>query len=129
MHNPLDMVILDVLLDESFLVSDDSQPRSPVYLCTDSMILILLSLYCRVCVTATLADRSPPDLHLFRNYPSPQAIIGASDYWHPELSKKGNSSATSRATSPTSPSAAGTSRSNLHDFDGTIKYLHSIPWI
>jgi len=61
----------------------------------------------KVCVTATLADRSPPDLHLFRNYPSPQAIIGASDYWHPELSKKGNSSATSRATSPTSPSAAG----------------------
>ena len=30
----------------------------------------------KVIVTATLADRTPPDLHLFRNYPSPQQIVG-----------------------------------------------------
>ena len=30
----------------------------------------------KVIVTATMADRSPPDLHLFRNYPSPQEIVG-----------------------------------------------------
>jgi len=41
----------------------------------------------KVIVTATMADRSPPDLHLFRNYPSPQEIVGVSDYPHPELSR------------------------------------------
>lgn len=32
----------------------------------------------KVMVTATLADRTPVDLHLFRNYPSPSAILGIS---------------------------------------------------
>jgi calcium-independent phospholipase A2 len=27
-------------------------------------------------VTATLADRTPVDLHLFRNYPSPSYVLG-----------------------------------------------------
>ena len=30
----------------------------------------------KVVITATMADRTPPDLHLFRNYPSPQQIVG-----------------------------------------------------
>ena len=30
----------------------------------------------KVVVTATMADRTPPDLHLFRNYPSAQQIVG-----------------------------------------------------
>lgn len=30
----------------------------------------------RVMVTSTLADRLPPDLHLFRNYESPMSVIG-----------------------------------------------------
>ena len=30
----------------------------------------------KVVITATMADRAPPDLHLFRNYPSPQQIMG-----------------------------------------------------
>lgn len=41
----------------------------------------------RVFVTATMADRTPPDLHLFRTYPSPQAVIGVSDYSHPDFEK------------------------------------------
>ncbi len=32
-----------------------------------------------------MADRSPPDLHLFRNYPSPQDMLGINDFDHPEL--------------------------------------------
>ena len=30
----------------------------------------------RVMVTSTLADRLPPDLHLFRNYQSPMNVLG-----------------------------------------------------
>lgn len=30
----------------------------------------------RVMVTSTLADRLPPDLHLFRNYESPMSVLG-----------------------------------------------------
>lgn len=30
----------------------------------------------RVMVTSTLADRLPPDLHLFRNYQSPMSVLG-----------------------------------------------------
>ncbi|KAK7081429.1 85/88 kDa calcium-independent phospholipase A2 [Halocaridina rubra] len=32
--------------------------------------------YPRVMVTSTLADRLPPDLHLFRNYESPMSVLG-----------------------------------------------------
>jgi len=42
----------------------------------------------KVFVTATMADRSPPDLYLFRNYPSPQSQLGIANYDHPELSEK-----------------------------------------
>jgi len=38
----------------------------------------------RICVTSVLGNRSYPDLQLFRNYPSPQAVAGISDYAHPE---------------------------------------------
>ena len=41
--------------------------------------------YCRVFVTATMADRSPPDLYLFRNYPSPQSQLGIANYDHPGM--------------------------------------------
>ena len=30
----------------------------------------------KVIITAVMGDRSPPDLHLFRSYPSPQEIVG-----------------------------------------------------
>ncbi len=36
-------------------------------------------------VTATMADRTPPDLQLFRNYPSPQEMLGITDFEHPHL--------------------------------------------
>ena len=39
----------------------------------------------RVFVTATMADRSPPDLYLFRNYPSPQSQLGIANYDHPGM--------------------------------------------
>ena len=39
-------------------------------------------------ITATMADRSPPDLQLFRNYTAPQDILGVSEYEHPELDKR-----------------------------------------
>lgn len=39
----------------------------------------------KVMVTATLADRTPPDLHLFRNYQSPQDVLGVPDFDHPDL--------------------------------------------
>lgn len=37
----------------------------------------------RVMVTSTLADRLPPDLHLFRNYQSPMSVLGE---WNAVLS-------------------------------------------
>ncbi|XP_063597651.1 85/88 kDa calcium-independent phospholipase A2-like isoform X2 [Penaeus indicus] len=33
----------------------------------------------RVMVTSTLADRLPPDLHLFRNYESPMSVLGVQE--------------------------------------------------
>ena len=36
-------------------------------------------------ITSTLADRSPPDLHLFRNYSSPQDILAIKDFDHPDI--------------------------------------------
>ena len=44
-----------------------------------------LTLDYRVFVTATMADRSPPDLYLFRNYPSPQSQLGIANYDHPGM--------------------------------------------
>ncbi len=44
------------------------------------------SLFYRLIITSTIADRTPPDLQLFRNYRSPQSLLGISDYDHPELS-------------------------------------------
>ena len=41
----------------------------------------------RMVITATMADRSPPDLHLFRNYTAPQDMLGVAEYEHPELDK------------------------------------------
>ena len=38
-------------------------------------------------ITATLADRSPPDLQLFRNYTSPQDMLGVAEYDHPDLDR------------------------------------------
>ena len=38
-------------------------------------------------VTATMADRTPPDVKLFRNFQSAQEMLGISDYEHPDLSK------------------------------------------
>ena len=37
-------------------------------------------------ITATLADRAPPDLHLFRNYRSPKETLGVPDFSHPDVS-------------------------------------------
>ncbi len=42
----------------------------------------------RVFVTATAANRTPPDLHLFRNYPSPQSELEIKDFPHPDLADK-----------------------------------------
>ncbi len=39
-------------------------------------------------ITATMADRSPPDLQLFRNYTAPIDLLGVSEYDHPELSRQ-----------------------------------------
>ena len=39
----------------------------------------------RVTVTATMADRIPPDLHLFRSYVSPQKTLGIADFENPQL--------------------------------------------
>lgn len=36
----------------------------------------------RVMVTSTLADRLPPDLHLFRNYQSPMSVLGEALHIH-----------------------------------------------
>ena len=41
--------------------------------------------FCRVTVTATMADRLPPDLHLFRTYKSPQENLGINDFENHEL--------------------------------------------
>jgi len=38
----------------------------------------------KICVSSVLANRTYPDLHFFRNYPSPQAIASVKDYDHPE---------------------------------------------
>ena len=35
-------------------------------------------------MTTVWANRTCPDLHLFRNYPSPHAIASVEDYNHPE---------------------------------------------
>ena len=32
-----------------------------------------------------MADRSPPDTQLFRNYPSPQEMLGITDFPHPDI--------------------------------------------
>lgn len=39
----------------------------------------------KVVITATMADRTPPDTQLFRNYPAPQEMLGVSDYCHPDI--------------------------------------------
>lgn len=36
----------------------------------------------RVMVTSTLADRLPPDLHLFRNYQSPMGVLGKTQQFY-----------------------------------------------
>ena len=46
---------------------------------------LIVDARCRVFVTATMADRSPPDLYLFRNYPSPQSQLGIANYDHPGM--------------------------------------------
>lgn len=51
----------------------------------DCSSLIFLTRDSRVFVTATMADRSPPDLYLFRNYPSPQSQLGIANYDHPGM--------------------------------------------
>ena len=56
---PYDTKPLEELLQESFGVVKMYDIKHP-----------------KVVVTATMADRTPPDLHLFRNYPSPQQIVG-----------------------------------------------------
>ena len=38
----------------------------------------------RVCVTSVFANRTYPDLHLFRNYPSPHAIAAIKGFKHPD---------------------------------------------
>lgn len=38
-------------------------------------------------VTGTVADREPPDLHLFRNYEAPQAVLGVPEYSTPGINK------------------------------------------
>ena len=42
-------------------------------------------------ITATMADRTPPDLQLFRNYEAPMDMMGICEYDHPELSSRQNS--------------------------------------
>ena len=42
----------------------------------------------KMVITATMADRSPPDLQLFRNYQAPIDMVGVSEYDHPDLSKQ-----------------------------------------
>lgn len=32
-----------------------------------------------------MADRTPPDTQLFRNYPSPQEMLGITDFPHPDI--------------------------------------------
>ena len=39
-------------------------------------------------ITATMADRTPPDLQLFRNYQAPMDMVGVSEYDHPDLSRQ-----------------------------------------
>ena len=39
-----------------------------------------------------MADRSPPDLQLFRNYQAPMDMLGVGEYDHPELSGSRQSS-------------------------------------
>ena len=45
----------------------------------------------RMVITATMADRTPPDLQLFRNYEAPMDMLGISEYDHPELDSRQNS--------------------------------------
>ena len=45
----------------------------------------MIVFFFRVCITATMADRSPPDTQLFRNYPSPQEMLGITDFPHPDI--------------------------------------------
>ena len=42
----------------------------------------------KMVITATMADRTPPDLQLFRNYQSPMDMVGVSEYDHPDLSRQ-----------------------------------------
>ncbi len=49
------------------------------------MIAHHIKFFFRVTITATMADRLPPDLHLFRTYKSPQETLGINDFENPEL--------------------------------------------
>ena len=66
------------LKDKVFIASKpyDTKPLEDLLQEAFGMVKMYDIKHTKVIITATMADRTPPDLHLFRNYPSPQQIVG-----------------------------------------------------